>query len=45
MEKVINLRNMQKKIIKSRVFKVEPKKIKWYNEALYGEKEFEEFIL
>ncbi len=45
MEKVINLRNMQKKIIKSRAFKVEPKKIKWYNEALYGEREFEEFIL
>lgn len=42
-EKVINLKNMQKKVIKSRVFKVMPKEIKWYNEELYKEKEFEVF--
>lgn len=42
-EKVINLKNMQKKVIKSRVFKVIPKKIKWYNEELFKEKEFEVF--
>lgn len=44
-EKIINLKNMQNKVIKSRVFKVEPKKIKWFNESLYGEREFEEFIM
>lgn len=42
-DKVINLKNMQKKVIKSRVFKVTPKKIKWFNEGLYKEKEFEVF--
>jgi len=42
-DKVINLKNMQKKVIKSRVFKVIPKKIKWFNEELYKEKEFEVF--
>lgn len=43
-EKIINLKNMQNKTIKSGVFKVTPKKIKWYNEALYTDKEFEIFL-
>jgi len=42
-DKIINLKNIQKKIIKSRVFKVVPQKIKWFNEELYKEKEFEVF--
>lgn len=42
-EKIINIKNIQTKQIKSRVFKVVPKKIKWFNEALYKEKEFEVF--
>jgi len=44
-EKIVNLKNMQNKVINSRVFKVIPKKIKWFNEELYGNKEFEEFLL
>lgn len=42
-DKVINLKNMQTKVIKSRVFKVTPKKIRWFNEELYKEKESEIF--
>jgi len=43
MEGVINLKNMQEGTIKSRVFTVIPKKIKWYNEELYSGKECEVF--
>lgn len=35
-ESVINLKNMQKKIIQSKVYKVTPHEIKFLNEVLYG---------
>ena len=42
-EAIINLKNMQKKIIKGRIFKIEPKTIKFFNEVLYGSEGFEVF--
>lgn len=40
---VINLPNMIKKIISSRVYKIEPKLIKFFNEKLYGDEGTEIF--
>jgi|SRR3989338_8352824 len=42
-EAIISLKNMQKKIIKGRIFKIEPKTIKFFNEVLYGSEGFEVF--
>lgn len=40
---VINFENMQNGTIKSRVFKIEPQVIKFFNEKLYGPEGFEIF--
>ena len=42
-ETIINLKNMQNKIIKGRIYKIEPITIKFFNEALYGSEGFEVF--
>lgn len=42
-ESVINLKNIQKRVIKSKVYKIEPTKIKFFNEKLYGEEGFRIF--
>jgi uncharacterized protein YhbP (UPF0306 family) len=44
-EAIINWENMSKKAIKSRTYKVTPKKIRFFNEELYGEKEHETYYL
>lgn len=44
-EKYINWDNMVKKIITSKVYKIKPKLFKYFNEALYGDKELKEFKL
>jgi uncharacterized protein YhbP (UPF0306 family) len=35
-EQVINLHNIQHRVIKSRIYKIIPKQIKFFNEKLYG---------
>ena len=40
---VINLKNIQNKVIKSRAYQITPKKIKWFNEELYGSEGVEVF--
>ena len=42
-ESIINLKNMQKKVIKGRIYKIAPKTIKFFNEELYGSEGFEVF--
>lgn len=42
-EKYINYDNMQKKIITSKVYKIKPRLFKYFNEALYGDKELKVF--
>jgi len=42
-EHLINIQNIQKKAIKSRIYKVEIKRIKFFNDELYGDKETETF--
>jgi len=42
-ESVISLPNMIKKVISSRVYKIEPTLIKFFNEKLYGDEGFEIF--
>ena len=43
-ERIINLENMTKGVIKSRVYQIKPKLIKFFNEDLYGPEGFEIFI-
>ncbi len=38
-EEYINYENMQKKVITSKVYKIKPRVIKYFNETLYGDKE------
>ena len=42
-EKYINYENMKKKVITSKMYKIKPNVIKYFNEALYGNKESEIF--
>ena len=42
-EKYINCDNMVKKVITSKMYKIKPQVIKYFNEALYGDKESEIF--
>lgn len=42
-EAIINLKNMQNKVIKGRIYKIKPKTIKFFNEELYGSEGFEVF--
>ena len=42
-EKIINFKNMQKKIMNDKVFKIEPKIIKFFNEELYGQEGYKIF--
>lgn len=42
-EAVINLKNIQKRVINSKVYKIQPKLIKFFNEKLYGEEGFKLF--
>jgi uncharacterized protein YhbP (UPF0306 family) len=44
-EKIMTIQNIQKKIIHSRIYKVQTKRIKFFNDALYGKKEWKEFSL
>lgn len=44
-EKYINWDNMVKKIITSKVYKIRPRLFKYFNEALYGDKETKIFRL
>lgn len=44
-ESVINFNNIKDKVINSRLYKITPQRIKFFNEALYGDEESEEFIL
>ncbi|MCG2692080.1 pyridoxamine 5'-phosphate oxidase family protein [Microgenomates group bacterium] len=39
-EAIINLKNIQKRVIKSKVYKIQPQAIKFFNEELYGEEGF-----
>ncbi len=41
--KIINFKNMKKKLISGRVYKISPTKIQFFNQELYGEKELEIF--
>lgn len=43
LQSIINYNNMKKRIVSGRVFKITPKKIKFYNEALYKDKDEEIF--
>jgi len=45
MEDVVNIKNMKEKVISSRVYKIEPRFIKFFNQKLYGEDGFKEFKL
>lgn len=42
-ESLINFDNIKNKIIESRVYKIKPIRIKFFNEELYGDKEDEVF--
>lgn len=42
-ETIINLKSIQKKIIKSRIYQVKPKVIKFFNEELFGSEGYEIF--
>lgn len=42
-ESIINLKNIQTNKIKSKIYKIEPKLIKFLNEALYGSEGFKLF--
>ncbi len=42
-ESIINLKNIKNKVIKSKIYKITPKKIKFFNEELYGPEGFEIF--
>ena len=42
-EKIINLENMKKKVIKAKVFQITPEYIKFFNEELFGPEGFEEY--
>lgn len=42
-ESVINISNIQKKVIKGRVYQITPALIKFFNESLYGPEGFETF--
>lgn len=44
-EQYINYDNMEKKIITSKVYKITPAMIKYFNETLYGDKESKVFRL
>ena len=45
MEDIVNVKNMKEKVISSRVYKITPKLIKFFNQKLYGDDEFGEFKL
>jgi hypothetical protein len=45
MEDVVNVKNMKEKVISSRVYKITPTYIKFFNEKLYGDDEYTEFKL
>jgi uncharacterized protein YhbP (UPF0306 family) len=40
---IINFKNMKKKIISGKIYKITPEKIQFFNEELYKDKEFEIF--
>ncbi len=42
-EKIINFKNIQKKIMNDKIFKIEPKIIKFFNEELYGQEGYKIF--
>jgi len=42
-ETIINFKNIQNKVIKSRIYKVEPRLIKFFNEKIYGPEGFKVF--
>lgn len=42
-ETIINWKNIQKKVIKSEIYKVEPRLIKFFNEKIYGPEGFKFF--
>ncbi|MFA4922838.1 MAG: hypothetical protein WC557_01450 [Ignavibacteriaceae bacterium] len=42
-ESIINLKNIKNKVIKSKIYKIVPKVIKFFNEQLYGPEGFEVF--
>lgn len=44
-EEILNYQNMKDKVIEAKVYKVTPSRIKFFNEELYAEKEFEVFYL
>lgn len=44
MEKVVNVKNMKEKVISSRVYKITPKYVKFFNQELFGEDGIKEYI-
>lgn len=42
-EAIINLQNMQKKVIKAKIYQVKPEVIKFFNEKLYGSEGYKIF--
>lgn len=42
-ENIINLKNIQRKVINSKIYKIKPSVIKFFNEELYGPEGFEIF--
>jgi len=42
-EKIITLQNIENKVIKSKIYQIEPEVIKFFNEELYGPEGFEIF--
>lgn len=43
--KIINYENMVKKVISSKIYKIQPTLFKYFNEALYGDKETKTYRL
>jgi uncharacterized protein YhbP (UPF0306 family) len=43
LESIINLKNMQNKVVNGSVYKITPKSIKFFSEELYSDDEFEVF--
>jgi hypothetical protein len=40
---IINFENIKKKVISGTIYRITPKKIQFFSEELYGEKEYEVF--
>ena len=45
MEDIVNIKNMKAKVISSRVYKITPTIIKFFNQDLYGEEGYRVFKL